>query len=67
MILIYASFTRGHFEIIPIEQPPILGSKTEADLLRLERGALWIRTLETKKPLGINVESGHSVERDKII
>ena len=24
-------------------------------------------TLETKKPLGINVESGHSVERDKII
>ena len=27
----------GNFEIIPIEQPPIVGSKTETDLLRLER------------------------------
>ena len=56
-----------HFEIVIIEQPPILGSKTETDLLRLEREAFWIRTLETKKPFGINVESGKSTERDKII
>ena len=56
-----------HFEIVPIEQPPILGSKTETDLLRLEREAFWIRTLETKKPFVINVESGKSTERDKII
>ena len=54
-------------KIIPIEQPPILGSKTETDLLRLEREAFWIRTLETKKPFGINVESGKSMEMDKII
>ena len=27
----------------------------------------YIRTLETKKPFGINVESGKSTERDKII
>ena len=40
----------GNFEIIPIEQPPIVGSKTETDLLRLEREAFWIRTLQTKKP-----------------
>ena len=38
-----------NFEIVPIEQHPILGSKTETDLLRLEREAFWIRTLETKK------------------
>ena len=56
-----------NFEIVPIEQPLILGSKTETDLLRLEREAFWIRTLETKKPFGINVESGKSTERDKII
>ena len=56
-----------HFEIVPIEQPPIFGSKTETDLLRLEREAFWIRTLETKKPFGINVESGKSTERDKLI
>ena len=36
-------------------------------LLRLEREAFWIRTLEKKKkPFGINVEYGNSVERDKI-
>ena len=56
-----------HFEIVPIEQPPILGSKTETDLLKLEREAFWIRTFQTKKPFGINVESGKSVERDQII
>ena len=61
-----------NFEIIPIEQPPILGSKTETDLLRLERKAFCIRTIERKKPpkkppFGINVESSKSVERDKII
>ena len=56
-----------NFEIVPIEQIPIFGSKTETDLLRLEREAFWIRTLETKKPFGINVESGKSTERDKII
>ena len=57
----------GNFEIIPIEQPLIVGSKTEADQLRLEREAFWIRTLQTKKPFGINVESGKPVERAKII
>ena len=57
----------GHFEIIPIEQPPIVGSKTETDLLRLEQEAFWICTLQTKRPFGINVESGKPVERDKII
>ena len=56
-----------HFEIVPIEQTPILGTKAETDLLRLERESFWIRTLETKKPFGINVESGKSVERDKMI
>ena len=56
-----------HFEIVIIEQPPILGSKTKSDLLRLEREAFCIRTLETKKPFGIKVESGKSTERDKII
>ena len=50
-----------NFEIVPIEQPPIFGSQTETDLLRLEREAFWIRTF------GINVESGKSTERDKII
>ena len=39
----------------------------ETDLLRLEREAFWIRTLERKKPFGINVESGKFVERNKII
>ena len=57
----------GNFEIIPIEQPPIVGSKTETDLLRLEREAFWIRTLEQKMPFEINVEFGKPVERDKII
>ena len=55
----------GNFEIIPIS--PKVGSKTETDLLRLEQEAFWIRTLQTKKPFGINVESGKPVERDKII
>ena len=56
-----------NFEIIPIEQPPILGSKTETHLLRLERDSFWNRTLQTKKPFGINVESGKPVDRDKIM
>ena len=55
----------GNCEIIPIEQPPILGSKTETDLLRLEREAFHICTLKTKMPFGINVESVKSVEGDK--
>ena len=46
-----------YFEIVPIEQPPMLGSKTKTDLLRLEREAFWICTLEKEKPFGINVES----------
>ena len=57
----------GNFEIIQIEQAPIVGSKTETDLLRLEREAFWIRTLQTKKSFGINVEYGKPVKRDKII
>ena len=64
---LFIKIIKRNFEIIPIEQTPILGFKTETDLLRLEREAFWIRTLETKKPFGINVESGKSVERDKII
>ena len=52
----------GKKVIIPIEQPPIIGSKIETDLLRLEREAFLIRTLEKK---AINVESGKFVERDK--
>ena len=39
----------GNLEIIPIEQPPIIGFQTETDHLRLEREAFWIRTLLTKK------------------
>ena len=41
----------GHFEIFPIEQPPIVGSKTETYLLRLEREAFWLRTLQNKKAI----------------
>ena len=57
----------GHFEIIQIEQPPIVSVLEQTDLLRLELEAFWIRILQTKKPFGINVESGKPVERDKII
>ena len=35
--------------------------------LPLEQEVFWFRTLETKKPFGINVESVKSTERDKII
>ena len=37
-----------NFEIITIEQLPILGSNTETDLFRLEREDFWIRTLERR-------------------
>ena len=44
------------FKIIPNEQPPIHGSKTDTDLLRLEPESLfWIRTLETKIQFRINM------------
>ena len=66
-IAIHSNLPGHSQEIIPIEQPPILGSKTETDFLRLERDAFRIRTLETKKPFGITVESVKSVERDNVI
>ena len=50
IILIYRVINKREIlEIIPIEQPPILASKTETDLLRLEREAFWICTLQTQK------------------
>ena len=41
----------GNFEIIPIEQPPIVGSKTETDLLRLEREAFLDSYVANKKAI----------------
>ena len=46
----------GNLRILSFEQSPILGSKPETDVLNIEREPSWIRTIESKKSFGNNVE-----------